>query len=78
MERIINLWLKKKGVSMNINFTNGLAILAAGLFASSISSLLEHFVILGNATELARGFFDGLSAVAFVVAIFVLARKERS
>ena len=60
----------------NKNFINGLAILAAGLFASSISSILEHFSLLGNATDLARGFFDGISAVVFIVAIFVLVRSE--
>jgi hypothetical protein len=60
----------------NKNFINGLAVLAAGLFASSISSFLEHFPLLRNATELTRGFFDGLSAVAFVVAIIVLVRNK--
>jgi hypothetical protein len=60
----------------NKNFVNGLAVLAAGLFASSISSFLEHFSLLGNATELTKGFFDGLSAVAFVVAILVLVRSQ--
>ena len=60
----------------NRNFINGLAILAVGLFASSISSFLEHFALLGNATDLARGFFDGLAAIVFVVAIFVLVRSK--
>jgi len=60
----------------NGNFINGLAVLAAGLFASSISSFLGHFPLPGNATDLVRGFFDGLSAVAFVVAIFVLVRNK--
>lgn len=60
----------------NKNLINGLTILAAGLFASSVSSFLEHFPLLGNATDLTRGFFDGLSTVAFVVAIFVLVRNK--
>lgn len=60
----------------NKNFTNGLAILAAGLFAPSISSFLEHFPVLSNTTDLTAGFFDGLATVAFVVAIFVLVRSR--
>ncbi len=60
------------------NFVTGLAVLAAGLFASSISSFLEHFVLFETATDFARGFFDGLSVVAFAVAIFVLVRSKRT
>jgi hypothetical protein len=62
----------------NKNFITGLAVLAAGLFASSISSILEHFVILGPANDFTKGLFDGLSAVAFGVAIFVLARSNQT
>jgi hypothetical protein len=62
----------------NKNFITGLVVLAAGLFASSISSILEHFVILGPANDFTRGLFDGLSAVAFSVAIFVLVRGNRT
>lgn len=58
------------------NFFNGLAILASGLFASSISSFLEHFPLLGNVTGLARCFLAGLSAIVFVVAIFDLVRGK--
>jgi hypothetical protein len=53
---------------------NGLAILGAGLLCSSASSFLERFAILGASTEFARGLFDGLSVVAFAVAIYVLSR----
>lgn len=59
-------------------FTNGLVILGAGLFASSVSSFLEHFAILGTATDFATGLFDGISVVAFAVAIYVLARSRRT
>ena len=62
----------------NRNFVTGLAVLAAGLFASSTSSFLEHFALPGTATDFTRGLFDGLSAVAFVVAIFVLVRNKRT
>ena len=57
-------------------FSTGLAVLAAGLFTSSVSSFLEHFAVLGTATDFTRGLLDGLSAVAFVVAIFVLVRNK--
>jgi len=62
----------------NRKFINGLAILGAGLLASSVSSFLEHFAIFGTGTGFTRGFFDGLSVVAFGVAIFVLVRSGRT
>ena len=37
----------------NRNFVTGLAVLAAGLFASSISSFLEYFALFGTATDFA-------------------------
>jgi hypothetical protein len=57
--------------------TNGLAVLAAGLLASSLSSFFGRFAILGPATDFVIGFFDGLAVVAFCVAIFFLARSGR-
>lgn len=60
------------------NLIKGLVVLAAGLLASSISSFLEHFAILGTATEFARGLCDGLSMVAFCAAIFILARSKQT
>lgn len=60
------------------NSTNGLAILGAGLLASSISSFLEHFAVLGTATDFTRGLFDGLAVVAFCAALFVLVRSQRT
>lgn len=56
---------------------NGVILLGAGLLASSISSLLEHFAIFGSATDFATGFFDGLATGAFGVAIFLLVRGKR-
>ena len=58
-------------------FVMGLVILAAGLMASSASSFLGRFAILGTATDFTRGLFDGLSVVAFCVAILVLIRSRR-
>ena len=55
---------------------NGLVVLGVGLLASSVSSFLEHLAILGAATDFVRGLFDGLSVVAFCVAIFVLVRSK--
>ena len=37
------------------NFVNSMVALGAGLFASSISSFLEHFPVLGTATDFTRG-----------------------
>jgi len=45
---------------LNRQFTAGMIAFGAGLLASSVSSLLGHFVILGGSTGFAQGFFDGL------------------
>jgi hypothetical protein len=60
----------------NRTLIDGLIILGAGLLASSASSFLEHFAILGTANGFARGLLDGLSVVAYCVAIFVLVRSR--
>jgi hypothetical protein len=60
----------------NRTYLNGLVFLGAGLLASSVSSFLVHFAIFGNATDFIKGVFDGLSVVAFCVAIFVLIRSK--
>lgn len=62
----------------NRKVVNGLVILTTGLLASSLSSFLEHYAILGTATDFTRGLLDGLSVVAFCVAIFVLVRSRRA
>jgi len=56
---------------------NGLVFLVAGFLFSSLSSFFGHFAILGTTTGFVRGFLDGLSVVAFCVAIFVLVRARR-
>jgi len=58
-------------------FLNGLIILGAGLLASSVSSFLGAFALFGTATDFVRGLFDGLSVVAFGVAIIVLVRGRQ-
>jgi hypothetical protein len=60
----------------NRTYLNGLVFLGAGLLASSVSSFLVHFAIFGNATDFIKVVFDGLSVVAFCVAIFVLIRSK--
>jgi hypothetical protein len=60
----------------NRTFINGLVVMGLGLLASSASSFLGRFAILGTATDFASGLFDGLSVVAFAVAIFVLVRSR--
>lgn len=62
----------------NRSVLDGLLVLALGLLSSSASSVLEHVRILGGATDLARGFLDGLAAGMFCVAIFVLVRSRRA
>lgn len=59
----------------NREFTNGMVVLGTGLLASSLSSLLDRFAILGSASGFAAGFFNGLAVVAFVVAIYLLVRS---
>lgn len=63
---------------INRSLLDGLVVLGVGLLFSSGSSFLEHIRILGSATDLARGFLDGLAAVTFCVAIFVLVRSRRA
>jgi hypothetical protein len=62
----------------NRSMLDGLVVLTLGLAASSASSLLGHIGVLGSATDLARGFLDGLSVVMFCVAIFVLVRSRQA
>jgi predicted Co/Zn/Cd cation transporter (cation efflux family) len=62
----------------NRKLINGLVLLGAELFASSMSSFLEHFAIFGTAIDFTRGLFDGLSVVTFCVAIFFLVRSRRT
>jgi hypothetical protein len=57
-------------------FIDGFVVLCAGLLASSLSSFLEVFAVLGTATDLVRGVFDGLSVVAFSAAIAILVRSR--
>ena len=62
---------------VNKLLANGLVSLGAGLLLSSLSSLLEHFAILGSSTDLARGLLDGLAVVAYGVATWFLVRSRK-
>ncbi len=53
-------------------------LFGTGLLASSFSSLLRDFAILGSSTRFVMGFLDGLSVVAFVGAIFFLIRGREA
>jgi hypothetical protein len=55
----------------------GAVWLAVGLLCSSIDSLLDRSAGPAPAVNWARGFFDGLAAVAFGTAIYLLARQAR-
>ena len=58
-------------------FANGMLWFVTALLLSGVSSLLGHFALLGNATNLAQGFFAGLSVVACGAAIVLLVRSRR-
>ncbi|MFN2169677.1 MAG: hypothetical protein ACK2U9_25880 [Anaerolineae bacterium] len=58
-------------------FTNGVIWFVTALLLTGVSSFLGRFELLGDATNLAQGFFDGLSVVACVAAIFLLARSRQ-
>jgi hypothetical protein len=58
-------------------FTDGMLLFVAALLLSGVSSLLGHFAIFGSSTNLAQGFFDGLSVVACCAAIVLLVRSRR-
>jgi hypothetical protein len=58
--------------------SNGMICFGAGLCASSLSSFLGHFSVLGDSTDFGAGFFDGLAVVAFAVAIFILVRNRKT
>jgi hypothetical protein len=61
----------------DVKHTYGLIVLVAGLFASSASKFLDHYGTFGTATDFTRGLFEGLSVVAFGVALFDLVRIRR-
>ncbi|UCC62448.1 MAG: hypothetical protein JSV36_17025 [Anaerolineae bacterium] len=61
----------------NKPFTNGIVLFVVALLLSSVSSFLGHFSIFGNSTNLAQGFFDGLSVVACCAAIVLLVRSRQ-
>jgi hypothetical protein len=58
-------------------FTSGMLWFVTALLLSGVSSFLGHYALLGDATNLAQGFFDGLSVVACAVAIVLLVRSRQ-
>jgi hypothetical protein len=61
----------------DIQFTHGMLAFVTALLLSGVSSFLGHFALFGDATNLAQGFFDGLSVVACGAAIVLLVRSRR-
>ncbi len=61
----------------NTQFTNGMVCFVTALLLSGVSSCLGPFTLLGDGTNLAQGFFDGLSVVACIAAIVLLVRSQR-
>ncbi len=62
---------------MNKKYTKGMAFLGAGLLARSISSFLNHMLFLGGSTYFWEGMLDGLSAVFFMAAIYLLVKSRK-
>lgn len=58
-------------------FTNGMLWFVTALLFGGLSSFLGHVGLLGEATNLAQGFLDGLSVVACGAAIVLLVRSRR-
>jgi len=58
-------------------FTDGMLWFVTALLLSGVSSFLSHFALFGGSTDLAQGFFDGLSVVACGAAIVLLVRSRR-
>jgi len=50
---------------------------AGGLLCTGAHALLDRFAGAAPAANWARGFFDGLAAVAFGAAIYLLVRQAR-
>lgn len=61
----------------NRQFTSGMLWFVTALLLSGVSSFLGHFAVFGSSTNLAQGFFDGLSVVACGAAIALLIRSRR-
>ena len=55
----------------------GLAVMAGGMLATGIASLLDRFALLGTATDASIGFLHGLAILAFLVAIPLLIHGAR-
>jgi hypothetical protein len=59
-------------------FMNGLIVFGIGLLLSSLSSFIEHFSLFGTLKDFILGFLDGVSVIAFAVAIYLLVRERKS
>jgi hypothetical protein len=58
-------------------FTNGMLWFVTSLLLAGVSSFAGHFALLGDATNLAQGFCDGLSVVVCGAAIVLLVRSRQ-
>ena len=58
-------------------FTKGMLWFVTALLLSSMSSFVGHLAIFSGSTNMAQGFFDGLSVVACGAAIVLLVRSRR-
>lgn len=58
-------------------FTSGMIVLGTALLLSGVSSFLGHLAVFGDSTDLAQGFADGLSVVAYGAAIVLLVRSRQ-
>ena len=58
-------------------FTTGMLWFVVALLLSSLSSFVGHLSIFSSATNMAQGFFDGLSVVACGAAIVLLVHSRQ-
>jgi hypothetical protein len=63
---------------LNNSLVTGFVFLTGGLLASSIASLGSHRALLGALTDVTCGFLDGVSAVFFCAAIWLLSRCRKA
>ncbi|MBU7030965.1 MAG: hypothetical protein HXS53_00410 [Theionarchaea archaeon] len=57
---------------------NGLIVFGLGLLFKSLSSFIERFSLFGTSMDFILGFLDGVSVIAFGLAIFLLIRERKS
>ncbi|HOI29819.1 MAG TPA: hypothetical protein PLZ15_08690 [Melioribacteraceae bacterium] len=55
---------------------NGFALLGAGLFCMTVSSILERLTVYGSFVDFTIGLFHGTAVVAFGASIYFNSRRK--